>query len=158
MPTRRGIPGIAEPRSSTKPVSGSLSDRATHRSLAICPYDAGISAAYGLPADAALRSVTIDAADILGQADRIGSIDVGKDANLIVCTANPLQAVNDVVYLFINGKPVALESKQTRQARRYARRPKPTLPVEKQLVGLPSQSRRTGQIATDSAAGDPSAQ
>ena len=122
------------------------------------PYDAGISAAYGLPADAALRSVTIDAADILGQADRIGSIDVGKDANLIVCTANPLQAVNDVVYLFINGKPVALESKQTRQARRYARRPKPTLPVEKQLVGLPSQSRRTGQIATDSAAGDPSAQ
>ncbi len=86
------------------------------------------------------------------------SIDVGKAANLMVCTANPLQVVNDVVHLFIRGEPVVLESKQTRQAHRYEHRPTPTLPDLKQLVGLPSQTREPQKVAAKRADPDAPAQ
>ena len=78
------------------------------------PYHAAWSAAHGLDRDLALKSVTLFPAEILGVADRIGSIEVGKDADLIVTTGDPLEVLTDIVWEFIAGKEVSLESKHTR--------------------------------------------
>jgi imidazolonepropionase-like amidohydrolase len=78
------------------------------------PYHAARSAAYGLPRDAALRGVTLTTAEVLGLEDQMGSIDVGKRADLIVTTGDPLQIVTQVERAFIAGEEVSLESKHTR--------------------------------------------
>jgi hypothetical protein len=78
------------------------------------PYHAAWASAYGLDREEALKAVTLYPAEILGLADRIGSLAVGKDADLIVTTGDPLEVVTDVVYAFIAGRAVSLESKHTR--------------------------------------------
>jgi imidazolonepropionase-like amidohydrolase len=78
------------------------------------PYHAAWSAAHGLDRDEALKSVTLYPAQILGISDRVGSLDLGKDADFIITTGDPLEVVTDIVYEFIAGKPVPLESKHTR--------------------------------------------
>ena len=55
------------------------------------PYHAAQSVAWGLSRDEAIRALTINAAEILGVADRIGSIEPGKIANLIVAKGDPLE-------------------------------------------------------------------
>lgn len=87
------------------------------------PYQAGHSVAYGLPYDAALRSVTLNAAEIYGVADRIGSIDPGKYADLIVTDGDPLEIRTQVKMMFVKGEPVDLESKHTRLYKKYRARP-----------------------------------
>ena len=78
------------------------------------PYHAARSAAYGLPRDVALRGITLTPAEILGLGDELGSIEVGKRADLIVTTGDPLQIVTQVERAFIAGEEVSLESKHTR--------------------------------------------
>jgi imidazolonepropionase-like amidohydrolase len=78
------------------------------------PYHAARSAAYGLPRDVALRSLTLTTAEVLGLADETGSIDAGKRADLIVTTGDPLQIVTHVERAWIGGAEVPLESKHTR--------------------------------------------
>jgi imidazolonepropionase-like amidohydrolase len=78
------------------------------------PYHAARSAAFGLPMDVALRGVTLTPAEILGLGDELGSIEVGKRADLIVTTGDPLQIVTQVERAFIAGEEVSLESKHTR--------------------------------------------
>jgi imidazolonepropionase-like amidohydrolase len=75
------------------------------------PYTAGMAAAFGLPRDAAIRSVTLAPAQILGVGDRLGSIEVGKMANLVVTDGDLLEARTKTRYLFIDGRPVPLSSK-----------------------------------------------
>jgi imidazolonepropionase-like amidohydrolase len=75
------------------------------------PYTAGMAAAFGLPKDAALRAVTLAPAQILGVADRVGSIEVGKIANLFVTDGDLLEARTKTRHLFIDGRPVPLSSK-----------------------------------------------
>ncbi len=87
------------------------------------PYQAGHSVAYGLPYEAALRSVTLNAAEIYGVADRIGSIDPGKYADLIVTDGDPLEIRTQVMMMFVKGEPVDLESKHTRLYKKYRARP-----------------------------------
>jgi imidazolonepropionase-like amidohydrolase len=65
-----------------------------------------LAAKYGLDAEAALRSLTIDAAEILGVADRVGSIREGKDADLVILSGNPLQLTSSVEMVLINGNIV----------------------------------------------------
>ncbi len=77
------------------------------------PYQAAMAAAYGLPADEALKAVTLYPAQLLGVDDQIGSIGVGKLANLVITDGNPLQPATRVKWLFIAGRPVAPESKHT---------------------------------------------
>lgn len=77
------------------------------------PYVAGMAAAFGLPPEAALRAVTLSPAEIFGVADRFGSIEVGKVANLVVTTGDLLEARTDTRYLFIDGRPVPLSTKHT---------------------------------------------
>ena len=77
------------------------------------PYHAGMAAAFGLSPDDALKSVTLWPAQIFGVADRVGSIEVGKMANLVVTTGDMLEARTDTRYLFIDGRLVPLGTKHT---------------------------------------------
>jgi imidazolonepropionase-like amidohydrolase len=86
------------------------------------PHMAGIACAYGLPRDAALRALTLGAAEILGVADRMGSLEHGKLANVVVADGDLLEPTTSVRYLFIAGKPVPLESKHTRLYLQYRQR------------------------------------
>ena len=87
------------------------------------PFEVGNAVAYGLPWEAGLRSVTLTPAEILGIADQVGSIEVGKRANLVIADGDLLEYQTNIRYLFINGKPVSLESRHTRLYRRYLERP-----------------------------------
>lgn len=86
------------------------------------PYHAAKAAAFGLPSDEALRAVTLTPAEILGLGDRLGSIDVGKRADLIVTDGDPLQIVTTVERAFIAGEEVSLESRHTRLWRQFRER------------------------------------
>lgn len=86
------------------------------------PRQVGIMCAYGLPHEAALRALTLGAAEILGVADQMGSLEPGKLANLIVTDGDPLEVSTNVQRLFIAGKPLPLESKHTRLYNLYKQR------------------------------------
>lgn len=87
------------------------------------PYEAGFAAAYGLPRDEALRSITSVPAQILGVGDRIGSIEKGKLADLVVTDGDLLEMRTQVKHLFIGGKSVSLDSKHTQLYQKYINRP-----------------------------------
>ncbi len=86
------------------------------------PYQAAMAVAYGLSPEDGLKAVTLSPAQILGVADQLGSIEVGKRANLVFTNGNLLQATTQVVGLMIDGKPVAPTNKQTRLYERYQQR------------------------------------
>jgi imidazolonepropionase-like amidohydrolase len=87
------------------------------------PYNAGMAAAHGLSKTDALKAVTLWPAQIFGVADRMGSLDVGKMANVVVTTGDMLEAKTDTKYLFIDGRPVPLESKHTQLNAMFKDRP-----------------------------------
>ncbi len=78
------------------------------------PYHAGFAAAYGMGKDEALRAVTIVPARIFGVGDEVGSLEVGKRANLFAATGDPFETKTDVVHLFIDGYQIPLESRHTK--------------------------------------------
>jgi imidazolonepropionase-like amidohydrolase len=86
------------------------------------PYQAATAVAFGLPADEALKSVTINAAEIWGQADKIGSIEKGKWADLVVTNGDLLEVQTKIERVFIKGKEIELTNKQTRLADKYMTR------------------------------------
>ena len=77
------------------------------------PYSAGMAASFGLPKDEALKSVTLYPAQIIGAAAQLGSLDVGKIANVVVTDGDLLEARTNIRHLFINGRDVPLVSKHT---------------------------------------------
>jgi imidazolonepropionase-like amidohydrolase len=78
------------------------------------PYQAGFATAFGLPYDEALKAITLNAAEIWGVADELGSLDVGKTANIVVATGDPLDMKTNVKQVFIEGKEVPMTTRQTR--------------------------------------------
>ncbi len=86
------------------------------------PYHAAQAAAHGLPPEEALKSVTLYPAQLLGVADRLGSLEAGKDANVIVTTGDPLEITTQVEAAWIAGRPVDLANKQTRLYEKYRRK------------------------------------
>lgn len=86
------------------------------------PYQAANAVAYGLPYNEALKAVTLNAAEIWGVADQVGSIDKGKWADLIVTDGDPLETRTQVKQAFIRGKPVDLENKHHRLYEIYSKR------------------------------------
>ena len=78
------------------------------------PYVAGMAAAFGLSKDDALKAVTLWPAQIFGVGDKLGSIEVGKMANLVVTTGDMLEAKTDTKYLFIDGRPGSAGHEQRR--------------------------------------------
>jgi imidazolonepropionase-like amidohydrolase len=83
-----------------------------------------MAAAYGLPKDEALKAVTLYPAQILGVDDRLGSIEPGKDANLILTDGDPLEIRSQVLEAWIQGRTVDLSSRHTRLYERYRQRPR----------------------------------
>lgn len=84
------------------------------------PFNAGTASAYGLTKEQALSAVTLNAAKLLGIDDRTGSIEVGKDANLVLCTGDLLDMRSNIVTdAFIQGRSIPLVSKQTQLYERY---------------------------------------
>jgi imidazolonepropionase-like amidohydrolase len=73
-----------------------------------------LAAAYGLSKDEALKAVTLYPAQILGVADRLGSIETGKIANIVVADGDILEPRTNVKYLFINGRQIPLPSRHTK--------------------------------------------
>jgi imidazolonepropionase-like amidohydrolase len=77
------------------------------------PYHAGFAAAYGMGREDALKAITIVAAEIFGVADKLGSIEVGKSANLFICNGDPFETKTHVSNVFIEGWKMPMESRQT---------------------------------------------
>lgn len=86
------------------------------------PHHAGRAVAYGLDPKAALESVTIRAARILGVDSTLGSLEKGKSATLIVCDGTPLEVKTKVEHAFIDGREIDLSSKQTKLNEKYRER------------------------------------
>ena len=76
------------------------------------PDAAGYATAFGLPYDEALKAITINPAEIWGVADKLGSLDVGKTANIVVANGDPLDVKSDVKQVYIEGRAVAMTSRQ----------------------------------------------
>jgi len=83
------------------------------------PFQAGTAAAYGLPKDAALKAITLSPAEIFGVADRVGSLEAGKDATLIMTTGDPLETTTGILMEYIQGRKIDLTSKHTRLYEKY---------------------------------------
>ena len=86
------------------------------------PYHVGNAIAFGLPEDAALACVTIAPAKILGIADRMGSLEVGKDATLFVADGDIFETPTHVTSAWIQGRPVNLTSRHTILNDKYKQR------------------------------------
>jgi imidazolonepropionase-like amidohydrolase len=84
------------------------------------PYAAGFATGFGLPADEALKAITLNAAEIWGVADQLGSVDPGKTANVVVSNGDPLDVKTDVKMVFIGGKEIPMASRQTRLRDEYS--------------------------------------
>jgi len=82
-------------------------------------YNAAIASAYGLPKEEALRSVTLSAAEILGIADRVGSLDVGKDATLLIANGDPLSQETVVEQVYIQGRKIDMRDKHKQLYAKY---------------------------------------
>ena len=97
------------------------------------PYHAATAAAYGLPREEALKAVTLYPAEILGVADRVGSLEVGKDATLIVTNGDPLEITTQIEMAFIQGRAIDLSSRHTQLYTKYKQKyiQKGLLPLEK---------------------------
>lgn len=89
------------------------------------PYTAAQAMAFGLPADEAIKAITLYPAQLAGVAERLGSIEIGKDATFFVSDGDILDIRSNVKRMWIGGKEVSLESRHTRLYEKYRNRPKP---------------------------------
>jgi len=87
------------------------------------PYQAAAAVPFGLPHDEAYKAVSLNAAEIFGLGKRLGSIDEGKAADLIVTDGDPMEAATHVTLEFIDGKPVNLDTRQKKLYEKYLARP-----------------------------------
>ncbi len=95
-------------------------DESRYRNLA---FNAGQAAAYGLTKEEALQAITLNPAKILGIDDRTGSIEAGKDANIVVSEGDILDMRSSIITdAFIQGRKVSLENKQTQLYNRYMKK------------------------------------
>jgi imidazolonepropionase-like amidohydrolase len=87
------------------------------------PFNAGTAAAYGLTKEEALQAITLDAARILGIADRTGSLEVGKDANIVISEGDILDMRSSIVTMaFIQGRHLDLTNKHKQLSDRYMKK------------------------------------
>jgi imidazolonepropionase-like amidohydrolase len=83
------------------------------------PYAAGYAVGFGLPADEALKAITLNPAQMFGVEKDYGSLDAGKVANVVVANGDPLDVKTDVKHVFIAGQEIPLVSKQTELRDQY---------------------------------------
>ena len=77
------------------------------------PDAAGYATVFGLPYDEALKAITINPAEVWRVADKLGSLEAGKMANVVVANGDPLDVKTDVKRVFIEGKEIPMTSRQT---------------------------------------------
>jgi imidazolonepropionase-like amidohydrolase len=90
------------------------------------PQYAGASVAYGLSHDEALKATMLNAAQIFGLADQLGTLESGKLGNIIVTNGDPLELQTQVKYLFIKGQLTSLDNRHSDFYEKYRKRPQPT--------------------------------
>jgi imidazolonepropionase-like amidohydrolase len=86
------------------------------------PYHAATAAAYGLPPEEALKSITLYPAQILGTANRVGSLEAGKDATLFICDGDPLETPTQIEAAYVQGREVDLGDRHKRLNAKYGER------------------------------------
>ncbi|MGH7613385.1 MAG: amidohydrolase family protein [Gemmatimonadales bacterium] len=99
-------------------VKVALLETDTHNSRNL-RQQAGNAVSYGLTWEQALRAVTLTPAEVFGVADRYGSLDVGKVANVVVWSGDPLEFSTAVEHVYIRGREIPLQSRQTELLQRY---------------------------------------
>jgi len=85
------------------------------------PDQAGFATAFGLPYDEALKAITLNAAEVWGVADQLGSLDVGKTANIVMANGDPLDVKTDVKQVFIQGHAIPMTDRQTQLRDEYSK-------------------------------------
>jgi imidazolonepropionase-like amidohydrolase len=85
------------------------------------PYAAGFAVAYGLPYDDGLKAITLNVAEMFGFGDKLGSLDVGKWANIVLSNGDPLDVRTDVKQVYIQGVAVPMVSRQTKLRDEYSK-------------------------------------
>ncbi len=103
-------------------VTVALLETDTHKSRNL-RQQAGNAVSYGMTWDQALRAVTLSPAEIFGVADRYGSLEPGKVANVVFWSGDPFEFTTGVEHVFIRGKEVPLTSRQTELFERYKKLP-----------------------------------
>ena len=86
------------------------------------PFNAGFAAAYGMGKEEALKAVTIHPAEIFGVADRLGSLEVGKDATLLVATGDPFETRSQIRHVFIDGYRVPMSNRHIKLYQEFLER------------------------------------
>jgi len=89
------------------------------RSSRNLPFEAAAAVPYGLPMDEAYKAVSLNVAQIFGVGNRLGSIEEGKTADLIVADGNPMDVRTNVNLVFIDGKLVSLDTRQKELYEKY---------------------------------------
>jgi imidazolonepropionase-like amidohydrolase len=89
------------------------------------PFAVAQAVAFGLPEDEGEKGLTIYPAQLAGMADRLGSIEAGKEATLVALDGKLLDIRASVKHLWLAGKEISLESKHTRLYQKYSNRPRP---------------------------------
>ena len=82
-------------------------------------FEAGVAVAFGLPWDEALRAVTLSPAEAFGVADRIGSLQQGREANVVVWSGDPFEPMTRAEKVFVRGVEVQRPSRQDELMQRY---------------------------------------
>lgn len=88
------------------------------------PYVAAQAVAFGLPEEAALKSITLHPAQMLGVADRLGSLEPGKEATLVITDGSLLDIRTQVLEVWIAGEKTSVESRHTRLYEKFKNRPR----------------------------------
>jgi imidazolonepropionase-like amidohydrolase len=83
------------------------------------PYSAGFAVAYGMPYDEAMKSITLNPAEAFGMGDKLGSLDIGKIANVVIADGDPLDVRTSVKQVYINGVAIPMETRQTKLRDEY---------------------------------------
>ena len=83
------------------------------------PWEAGVAVAFGLTEEEALKSVTINAAELMGVADKVGSLEVGKEATLLITTGTPLDMTTNIEQSYIQGREIDMNDIQKHFFRKY---------------------------------------
>ncbi len=86
------------------------------------PYEAAKAVGHGLPQEEALKAITLYPAQILGVDDRIGSLEEGKHATLIITDGNPLDIRTQILGAYIQGRKVDLSSRHTQLYEKYQKK------------------------------------
>jgi len=82
-------------------------------------FEAGVAVAFGMPWDAALRAVTLSAAEAFGVSDRVGSLQAGREANVVVWSGDPFEPMTRAERVLVRGVDVRRPSRQDELMQRY---------------------------------------